>query len=147
VSQVDLPDKLFFKIGEVAKLVGVKQHVLRYWESEFSVIRPQKSKSNQRLYRRRDVEAVLAVKHLLYDRKFTIEGAKRHLKSEGVGAALPKPDPDEVAARTRQEMLKEAEVREQQARTKLTHKFQKDLLSLRQMALDFLKSLDIHEPS
>ena len=77
--RVELPDKLFFKIGEVASLTEVKPHVLRYWESEFSCIRPQKSKTNQRLYRRADVEAVLAVKHLLYDRKFTIEGAKRQL--------------------------------------------------------------------
>jgi DNA-binding transcriptional MerR regulator len=142
VNSVELPDKLYFKIGEVAKLVGVKQHVLRYWESEFPTVRPQKSKSNQRLYRRRDVEAVLAIKHLLYDRKFTIEGAKRHLKAEGVGAALPKPDPEEVAARVRQEVLKELEYREQQTRIKVLQQSQKNLLSLRQVATDFIKELE-----
>ncbi len=141
MSQLELPDKLYFKIGEVAKLVGVKQHVLRYWESEFSSIKPQKSKSNQRLYRRRDVEAVFAVKHLLYDRKFTIEGAKRHLKSEGVEAALPPPDPDIIAARARQEALDEARGSEDRKRARLQQHHQVSLLSLRQIAKDFIKEL------
>ncbi len=142
MNSVELPDKLYFKIGEVARIVGVKQHVLRYWESEFSTIRPQKSKSNQRLYRRRDVEAVLAIKHLLYDRKFTIEGAKRHLKSEGVDAALPKPEPEAVAARVRQEVLKEVEEREQRLQTRLVQRSQKNLLALRQLTTNFIKDLE-----
>ncbi len=96
-TRPDLPDKLYFKIGEVAKLTGIKQHVLRYWESEFPAIRPQKSKTNQRLYRRKDIEAILAVKHLLYDRKFTIEGARRFLREEGLDGAAPPPDPEAVA--------------------------------------------------
>jgi DNA-binding transcriptional MerR regulator len=142
VNSVELPDKLYFKIGEVARIAGVKQHVLRYWESEFSTIKPQKSKSNQRLYRRRDVEAVLAIKHLLYDRKFTIEGAKRHLKAEGVDAALPKPEPEEVEARVRQEFLKELEQKEQQTRARMLQQSQKQLLELRQLAVDFFKELE-----
>jgi DNA-binding transcriptional MerR regulator len=142
VSQVELPDKLFFKIGEVARIAGVKQHVLRYWETEFSSIRPQKSKSNQRLYRRRDVEAILAVKHLLWERKFTIEGAKRHLKQEGVGAALPPPDPDRIAARVKQEAEVEMKDAEDRLRADLVSRAQRDLLFLRQMATDFLKKLD-----
>jgi DNA-binding transcriptional MerR regulator len=142
VSQVELPDKLFFKIGEVARIVGVKQHVLRYWETEFSNIRPQKSKSNQRLYRRRDVEAVLAIKHLLWERKFTIEGAKRHLKQEGVNAALPPPDPEQIAARVKEEAEEEMRNVEDKLRADLVSRAQRDLLYLRQMATDFLKLLD-----
>jgi DNA-binding transcriptional MerR regulator len=145
VSQVELPDKLFFKIGEVARIAGVKQHVLRYWETEFSSIRPQKSKSNQRLYKRRDVEAVLAIKHLLWERKFTIEGAKRHLKQEGVGAALPPPDPDRIAARIKQEAEVELRDAEDKLRADLVSQAQRDLLFLRQMATDFLKKIDNQE--
>lgn len=75
-----LPDKLYFKIGEVARLVGVKPYVLRYWESEFSMIRPGKTQSKHRLYRRRDVETLLEIKQLLHAERYTIEGAKRRLK-------------------------------------------------------------------
>lgn len=77
-----IPDKLYFKIGEVADIVGVKPHVLRYWESEFSRFRPAKSSKNQRLYRRQDIEMVLRVKDLLYNQGFTISGAKKKLKEE-----------------------------------------------------------------
>ena len=77
----ELPDKLYFKIGEAAKIVGVKPYVLRYWETEFSVIRPGKTRSQHRLYRRRDVEALLEIKRLLHNERYTIEGAKRRLKS------------------------------------------------------------------
>lgn len=89
----DLPDKLYFKIGEVAKIVGVKPYVLRYWESEFSVIRPGKTRSQHRLYRRRDVEALLEIKRLLHNERYTIEGAKRRLKSLPKTAAAAAPDP------------------------------------------------------
>ena len=90
----DLPDKLYFKIGEVAKIVGVKPYVLRYWETEFSVIRPGKTRSQHRLYRRRDVEALIEIKRLLHNERYTIEGAKRRLKSLGKGApAAPPPEP------------------------------------------------------
>ncbi len=144
-SRVELPDKLYFKIGEVTNLTGVKQHVLRYWESEFPSIRPQKSKSNQRLYRRRDVEAVLAVKHLLYDRKFTIEGAKKHLKDEGIDTSLPPPDPDEVVARVRKEALEEIDEAVNKARAKLKTEHEKQLLALRQELLAFTKELESEE--
>jgi DNA-binding transcriptional MerR regulator len=73
-------DKLYFKIGEVAEIVGVAAHVLRYWESEFPTIKPHKSRSQQRVYRRKDVETLLKIKHLLYDRKFTIAGARQELR-------------------------------------------------------------------
>jgi DNA-binding transcriptional MerR regulator len=76
----DIPDKQYFKIGEVAEIAGVEPYVLRYWETEFKSIRPEKTRSNQRLYRRRDVETVLQIKKLLYDEGFRIDGAKRRLR-------------------------------------------------------------------
>ncbi len=75
-----MPDKLYFKIGEVATIVGVKPYVLRYWESEFAVLKPTKTRSKHRLYRRRDVEMLLQIKRLLHDERFTIEGARKRLK-------------------------------------------------------------------
>jgi DNA-binding transcriptional MerR regulator len=74
-----LPDKIYFKIGEVAEIVGVEQYVLRYWESEFPILRPTKSRSQQRLYRKRDVEILLRIKKLLYEDLYTIAGAKKIL--------------------------------------------------------------------
>jgi DNA-binding transcriptional MerR regulator len=79
----DLPDKLYFKIGEVAKLVGVKPYVLRYWETEFSILRPGKTRSKHRLYRHKDVETLLEIRRLLYGERYTIEGAKRRLRESG----------------------------------------------------------------
>ncbi len=76
----EIPDKQYFKIGEVAEIAGVEPYVLRYWEPEFKSIRPEKTRSNQRLYRRRDVETVLTIKKLLYDEGFRIDGAKRRLR-------------------------------------------------------------------
>ena len=86
MSTPELPDKLYFKIGEVAKLVGVKPYVLRYWETEFSIVRPGKTRSKHRLYRRKDVETLLEIRRLLYADRFTIEGAKRRLREAGRGA-------------------------------------------------------------
>ena len=75
-----IPDKLFFKIGEVAGLAGVEQHVLRYWEGEINALKPSKNKSGQRLYQQSDVALVLEIKRLLYEEKFTVAGAKNKLK-------------------------------------------------------------------
>ena len=72
----EIPDKLYFRIGEVSRLAGVKPFVLRYWESEFPSLGPKKSGTGQRLYRRKEVELVLEIKRLLYDERFTIEGAR-----------------------------------------------------------------------
>ena len=80
VTQAELPDKLYFKIGEVARIVGVKPYVLRYWETEFSMVKPGKTPSRHRLYRRRDVEMLLEIKRLLYSEGYTIAGAKKRLK-------------------------------------------------------------------
>ena len=76
-----IPDKLFFRIGEVSQLVGVEPYVLRYWESEFPGLAPKKSSSGQRMFRRKDVEMLLSIKHLLYNEKFTIEGARKALRA------------------------------------------------------------------
>lgn len=78
----EIPDKLFFRIGEVSDLVGVEPYVLRYWESEFPALAPKKSSSGQRMFRRKDVELLLRIKHLLYDRKFTLEGARQALSEK-----------------------------------------------------------------
>ena len=75
-----IPDKLFFKIGEVADLAGVEQHVLRYWEDELDALKPTKNKGGQRLYQKKDVVLILEIKRLLYEEKFTIAGAKNKLK-------------------------------------------------------------------
>ncbi len=75
-----IPDRLYFRIGDVAEIAGVKPYVLRYWESEFSVISPQKSNSGQRVYKRTDVETILMIKHLLYAERYSIEGARKRLK-------------------------------------------------------------------
>lgn len=77
-----IPDKKYFRIGEVGKLVGVDPHVLRFWETEFKIIRPQRAKSKQRLYRKKDVENLLRIKVLLHDEGYTISGARRVLKAD-----------------------------------------------------------------
>lgn len=92
-----IPNKLYFKIGEVSQLVGVEAHVLRYWESEFPGLSPRKSETGQRMFRRKDVELLLRIKHLLYDQKFTIEGARKALQT---GAKEPPPVPPTRAAQS-----------------------------------------------
>ena len=87
-----IPEKVYFRIGEVSSLVGVEPHVLRYWETEFKLIRPRRAKSNQRLYRRQDVETLLLIRDLLHDRGYTISGAKKILEQrtgdEGVSTEV-----------------------------------------------------------
>jgi len=106
-----IPDKPFFKIGEAARLCAVKPYVLRYWETEFSSIRPKKTRSQQRLYQRKDVELLLRIRHLLYDERFTIEGARarlRELGDEEKAAALPLPEPEidrELARKIKQGLV------------------------------------------
>src|SRR5262249_16313545 len=83
-----IPQKLFFKIGEVCEIAGVQAHVLRYWETEFPMLAPQKNRAGQRTYRRRDVEMALRIKELLYDEQYTIAGAKKKLANELRGGAV-----------------------------------------------------------
>lgn len=97
----EIPDKLYFKIGEVSELLGVEPYVLRYWETEFPVLSPKKSGTGHRLYRRKDVELLLRIKHLLYEKRFTIEGARQSLHTE---AKAPKTKPPKV---TQQELFSE----------------------------------------
>jgi DNA-binding transcriptional MerR regulator len=85
----EIPDKLYFKIGEVSELLSVEPYVLRYWETEFPLLAPKKSGTGHRLYRKKDVELLLRIKHLLYDRRYTIEGARQALHVES-RAAKPK---------------------------------------------------------
>jgi len=89
--QVGLPNKLYFRIGEVAKILGVKPYVLRYWETEFSVLKPGKTPSRHRLYRKRDVETLLEIKRLLYEEGFTIAGAKKRIKENEKEESLAPP--------------------------------------------------------
>jgi DNA-binding transcriptional MerR regulator len=97
VAPRQLPDKLYFRIGEVADIVGVEPHVLRYWETEFRSVKPEKSRKGQRVYSRRDVDVLLKVKDLLYGHRYTIAGAKRKLRADGlepVGADDDAPSQD-----------------------------------------------------
>ena len=83
----DIPDKLYFRIGEVSRLLGVEPYVLRYWESEFKTLNPKKSGTGHRLYRRKDVELLLNIKELLYAKRYTIEGARQALQVKAVPKA------------------------------------------------------------
>ena len=78
---IKIPDKLYFKIGEVSEISGLPSHVLRFWESEFKRIKPRRTDAGQRSYTRKDIETILEIKHLLYDKKFTLEGARNYLNS------------------------------------------------------------------
>jgi DNA-binding transcriptional MerR regulator len=102
----EIPDKLYFRIGDVSRLVGVRPYVLRYWESEFPALSPRKSGAGQRLYRRKEVELLLEIKQLLYDKRYTIEGARQYLEAHakngrrerppapsGQGSLFPAPPP------------------------------------------------------
>jgi DNA-binding transcriptional MerR regulator len=89
----EIPDKLYFRIGEVADLAGVPSYVLRFWETEFPRIKPKRTGSGQRLYRRSDVAFILTIKHLLHEKRFTIQGAKKHLRAKAAQKAAP-PPPD-----------------------------------------------------
>lgn len=94
VETAEIPDKLYFRIGEVARLAGIKPYVLRFWETEFPGLGPRKSGSGHRLYRRKDVEMVLEIKRLLYGQRFTIEGARKFLEHK------PKPEAVRTSAKS-----------------------------------------------
>ncbi len=100
----DIPDKLYFRIGEVARLAGIKPYVLRFWETEFPGLGPKKSGTGHRLYRRKDVELVLEIKRLLYEKRFTIEGARKFLETRGKSEA-PLRAPKAVKPRAQAELF------------------------------------------
>ena len=83
-ANVTIPNKLYFKIGEVSEITGMEPYVIRYWESEFKSIKPSRTQSNQRVYRRKDVESILEIKRMLYEEKLTIAGARRKLQDKKV---------------------------------------------------------------
>ena len=119
-----LPDKLFFRIGEVAELVGVKPHVLRYWETEFSVLRPKKTRGHHRHYARRDVETALLIKRLVHEQGYTISGARKKLR--------------ELGQHRRSEPPRKEEVRHVALRA--------ELIALRDQLSDFLGELESVDP-
>src|SRR5579872_5537739 len=88
----EIPDKLYFRIGDVARLAGIKPYVLRFWETEFPSLGPKKSGTGHRLYRRKDVELVLEIKRLLYDKRYTIEGARKFLEDRAKPEIVPPPE-------------------------------------------------------
>jgi DNA-binding transcriptional MerR regulator len=90
VMTIAIPEKQYFKIGEVSEILNVEPYVLRYWESEFKILKPTRTRARQRLYHKRDLELLLEIKHLLYDEKFTIAGAKKRLQEMKKQAAAEK---------------------------------------------------------
>jgi DNA-binding transcriptional MerR regulator len=96
------PDKLFYRIGDVSEITGIKPHILRYWEAEFSVLHPRKNDAGQRVYERRDVELIIEIKKLLYEQRYTISGAKKFLARQhrqvSKKSLSPKPSSDMSAA-------------------------------------------------
>jgi DNA-binding transcriptional MerR regulator len=95
---LELPHKLYFRIGEVARLLEVKPHVIRFWEKEFKSLRPKKSATGQRIFNRRDVERLSTIKHLLYTERFTIEGARKYLREHGFEVADTEASPEQRAS-------------------------------------------------
>jgi DNA-binding transcriptional MerR regulator len=114
MEQKKIPNKLFFKIGEVCEITDTQPYVLRYWESEFPMLAPAKNSSGQRIYRRRDIETVFRIKELLYDEGFTIAGAKKRIETEMSGRG-PTPQPTTPAPAEGKDRVREAlrEVRDE----------------------------------
>jgi len=106
-DDIVIPDKLFFRIGEVAKLCKLPAYVLRFWETEFPQLAPKKSSTGQRLYRQKDVENVVRIKKLLYEQGFTIAGARQHFKLEQKPAKNQVTLPFVVSSRPRNQELKQ----------------------------------------
>ncbi len=138
----DVPPKLFFRIGEVAGLVGVEPHVLRYWEREFRSIRPTKSAKGQRVYSRKDVENLLRVKELLYRDGFTIAGAKKKLQRGGVEPELERAFAGQVAEASSVPDAEEVASVEEDARpAPQDHRVREKLTALRAEVEAFLAEL------
>jgi DNA-binding transcriptional MerR regulator len=101
ITPEEIPDKLYFRIGEVARLAGIKPYVLRFWETEFPALDPKKSGTGHRLYRRKNVQMVLEIKRLLYEKRYTIEGARKFLETRSKDAVPAQAAPTGVAKRSR----------------------------------------------
>jgi DNA-binding transcriptional MerR regulator len=131
-----IPDKLYFKIGEVADLVGVETHVLRYWEKEIPFIRPSKTVSNQRRYRRKDVEVFREIRRLLHDERYTLAGARRRLLGGERGRDELEPEPETLAPPP-------PKARAPLARPAMPHTEAPAVAPERQLALGFVKPADV----
>jgi DNA-binding transcriptional MerR regulator len=101
ITPEEIPDKLYFRIGEVARLAGIKPYVLRFWETEFPALDPKKSGTGHRLYRRKNVQMVLEIKRLLYEKRYTIEGARKFLETRSKDAVPTPAAPAGVARRSK----------------------------------------------
>jgi len=100
ITPEEIPDKLYFRIGEVARLAGIKPYVLRFWETEFPALDPKKSGTGHRLYRRKNVQMVLESKRLLYEKRYTIEGARKFLETRSKDGAPAPPAASSVSKRS-----------------------------------------------
>jgi DNA-binding transcriptional MerR regulator len=135
-QKTEIPDKLYFRIGEVARLCSVAPYVLRFWETEFSQLRPNKSGTGQRLYRRRDVEMALRVKRLLYDEGYTIAGARQAIQAETRSKRSGQP---ELPLPQQQQVVQKTEAR--------LHKVRKELREIMGMLAGPVPQLQIKERS
>jgi DNA-binding transcriptional MerR regulator len=135
MTELQLPDKLFFKIGEVAQIIGVRPHVLRYWETEFAALRPMKTRGAHRVYRRRDVELAMLVKRMLQDEGLTIAGAKKRLREI---------DRERVPSTSSAAAANEASAPAPAARVEAAQwvNVRADMLAIRRELADLLKALD-----
>ncbi|MCU1266693.1 MAG: putative transcriptional regulator [Acidobacteria bacterium] len=140
-SAVAIPEKLFFKIGEVCELAGVQAHVLRYWESEFPTLAPQKNRAGQRVYRKRDVEMALRIKELLYDDQYTIAGAKKRLANEVRTGTRLKVVPNSPEG----DVQSQSTVPEGQSAANGSHGTVEDRLALRRIASELRQLLGLLE--
>jgi DNA-binding transcriptional MerR regulator len=135
-----IPDKLYFKIGEVCDITGIQPHVLRYWETEFPQLAPEKNRSGQRVYKRRDIEMVLRIKKLLYEEKFTIAGAKKRLATEARFKVVSPETPNEPIE------LRPEEEPPSTPTTSRTHEVLTDIRQGLEELLAMLKQSDIIRP-
>jgi DNA-binding transcriptional MerR regulator len=101
---VAIPEKQYFKIGEVSEILNVEPYVLRYWESEFKILKPTRTRARQRLYHKKDLELLMEIKHLLYDEKFTIAGAKKRLQEMKKQSSAERKSKRGVKAKPREEV-------------------------------------------
>lgn len=97
MPQPVIPDKMYFKIGEVSDITGLEAHVLRFWESEFKNIKPRRTSTGQRMYRKNDIELILYIKHLLHNEKFTIQGARKYMDSQAGQAKITPSEKVDIA--------------------------------------------------
>lgn len=104
-TETEIPEKRYFRIGEVSAITGIEPYVLRYWQTEFPRISPSRSRSGQRLYRRQDIETIVEIKHLLYEKRFTIAGAKKYLREGQKDGLVAAPDGQPITLRQLREEL------------------------------------------